>query len=91
MVSNGQQTQCYQQLLGDDATNSQKKALSIEQWVTKDTPPMFIVHAKDDPIASVDDSIALDEQLKKQGVKQSLTLFNEGGHGWGMGKTGTAI
>lgn len=66
MVSNGQQTQCYQQLLGDNATNSQKKALSIEQWVTKDTPPMFIVHAKDDPIASVDDSIALDNNLKSR-------------------------
>lgn len=90
MLSNGQQTQSYQQLLGDNATDSQRKALSIEQWVTKDTPPMFIAHAKDDPIASVDDSIALDEQLKKQGVKQSLTLFNEGRHGWGMGKAGTA-
>lgn len=90
MVSNGQQTQSYQQLLGDNATDSQKKALSIEQWVTKDTPPMFIAHATDDPIASVDDSIALDEQLKKQGIKQSLTLFDKGGHGWGMGKAGSA-
>lgn len=90
MVSDGHRTQSYKQLLGNNATDSQKQALSIERQVNKDTPPMFIAHAKDDPIASVNDSIALDEQLKKQGIKQLLTLFNEGGHGWGMGKAGTA-
>lgn len=90
MLSNGHQTQTYKKLLGDNPTKSQEIALSIEQWVTQDTPPMFIAHAKDDPIASVDDSITLDEQLKKHHVKQLLTLFNEGGHGWGLGKAGTA-
>ena len=89
MVSNGNQTQTYKQLSGNNPTLMQEKALSVEQWVNQDTPPMFIAHAKDDPIASVDDSITLDEQLKKHHIKQLLTLFNSGGHGWGLGQTGT--
>ncbi|WP_296405893.1 alpha/beta hydrolase [Psychrobacter sp.] len=89
MESGGQRTQTYKQLIGDNHSLDLEKSLSIEQWVTRDTPPMFIAHAKDDPIASVDDSIALDEQLKKHHVKHTLVLFKEGGHGWGLGKAGT--
>lgn len=89
MVGPGRTASFYRILLDKDANPFQKRLLSIEQLVSQDTPPMFIACAKDDPVVPVYDSIALDEALKKQGIKESLTLFNNGGHGWGLGQPGT--
>lgn len=81
-------TRSHKNLLGEHPTVEQEKAISIEQWVNSSTPPTFIAHANDDPIANVDKSILLDQNLKKAGVKQELHIFGTGGHGWGLGKPG---
>lgn len=90
MLPEKNHTHSYKTLLGKQATEAEEIALSVEQWVTPQTPPMFIAHAKDDPIANVDKSILLDKKLRQAGVKENLTLFENGGHGWGMGKKGTS-
>ena len=89
MVSYPHHSQSFKQLLGSHSTPDEQKSLSIEQLVNKETPPMFIAHAKDDPIAPVADSIVLDDKLKQSNIAQSLTLFDKGGHGWGLGKPNT--
>ncbi len=89
MVNQPNHTQAFKHLLGKQPTIAEEHALSIEQLVTNDTPPVFIAHAKDDPIAPVADSMVLDDKLKQAGVPQSLTLFETGGHGWGLGKKET--
>ncbi|MDA1054873.1 MAG: alpha/beta hydrolase [Planctomycetota bacterium] len=54
--------------------------------VTKDTPPMFFVHAFDDPITPFS-SIVLFTELKKAGVAGELHVYSAGGHGYGLRQT----
>jgi acetyl esterase/lipase len=53
--------------------------------VTKDSPPMFFVHATDDGVSS-ENSVVLYSALKKAGVPAELHLYASGGHGFGMRK-----
>ena len=71
-------------------TNPDEKLIALysnDEQVTRDTPPTFLVHAKDDGV-KVANSIQFADQLKKAGVKYSLLLFEKGGHGFGMGVNG---
>lgn len=51
--------------------------------VTKDTPPMFLIHAFDDPVTA-NNSLALAVELKKSGVPTELHIYDAGGHGYGL-------
>lgn len=51
--------------------------------VTKDTPPMFLIHAIDDPVTA-NNSLALAVELKKAGVSTELHIYDAGGHGYGL-------
>lgn len=51
--------------------------------VTKNTPPMFLVHAIDDPVTA-NNSLALAVELKKAGVPTELHIYDAGGHGYGL-------
>ena len=51
--------------------------------VTKDTPPMFLVHAIDDPVTA-NNSLELAVELKKAGVSTELHIYDAGGHGYGL-------
>ena len=51
--------------------------------VTKDTPPMFLIHAFDDPVTA-NNSLALAVELKKAGVPTELHIYDAGGHGYGL-------
>jgi acetyl esterase/lipase len=57
---------------------------------TKDTPPMFLVHAFDDGV-DCRNSILLAAALKAIGVSCELHLYATGGHGYGMRDTGHPI
>ncbi len=54
--------------------------------VTESTPPMFLVHAFDDPVTPLS-SLLLFEQLKRKGVRSELHIYNRGGHGYGLRRT----
>lgn len=61
-------------------------ALKREYVVRKDSPPMFFVHASDDPVSS-ENSVALYSALEKNNVPAELHLYSSGGHGFGMNKS----
>lgn len=63
--------------------------LKPEFDIHKGTPPMFLVHASDDPLTS-EGSVALYRALKKNGVSAEMHLYATGGHGFGM-KKGHAV
>lgn len=65
------------------------EAYSAEKHVTKATPPTFIVHAADDPIAKVGHSLLMFSALREHGVAAELHVFESGGHGWTLGRPGT--
>lgn len=66
-----------------------EQAYSPELHVDASTPPMFLVHCLDDPIASPGHSQVLFEALQAQGITAELRLFDTGGHSWGLGRPGT--
>jgi acetyl esterase/lipase len=73
----------YQNLLGKNATPEKIREYSNETQVTPQTPPTFLVHAKDDGV-KVENSLVFAEALKKNGVPVDMYLYESGGHGYGM-------
>ena len=69
-------------LLGPRPTPENIEAFSNEQQVNQDTPPAFLIHAGDDPLVSVENSIAYYEALRHHNVAAELHLYPEGGHGF---------
>ncbi len=67
-------------LLGDRPSKQLIDRFSIERQVTRATPPAFIVHALDDKVVSVRNSLMLAQALLEQGVSASLHVFPGGGH-----------
>ena len=57
---------------------------------TKNTPPMFLAHAFDDPV-DVRNSLFLGSELKALGVSCELHIYATGGHGYGMRDTGHPV
>jgi acetyl esterase/lipase len=52
-----------------------------------DAPPLFLVHADDDPtLAPLDHSVRLYAAWKKAKVPAELHIYSRGGHGFGMRK-----
>jgi acetyl esterase/lipase len=55
--------------------------------VTKETPPMFLLQAEDDPVDTVKNSLVYYYALKKAGVPVEMHLYAQGGHGFGLRRT----
>jgi acetyl esterase/lipase len=66
-------------------------AYSVQLHVSGNTPPVFLAHAVDDPIASVNHSRLMADALLREHVPFELHLFERGGHGWGLGAAGTPV
>jgi acetyl esterase/lipase len=58
--------------------------------VDSSTPPMFLVHAQDDPV-SVANSILIFQELRKAKIPAELHVYASGGHGYGMRNTGHPV
>jgi len=71
-------------LLSPDTTASLINYYSNELQVNAQTPPAFLVHAKDDKAVPIDNSEMYLDQLKKFGVPGELYVYEKGGHGFGM-------
>jgi acetyl esterase/lipase len=52
------------------------------------TPPLFIVHASDDPVSEVEHSVTFYLAMKRAGVSAELHVYATGGHGFGVRKVG---
>lgn len=69
-----------------------KPAVAIEQAhspnfnVPEDAPPFFILHAEDDEVVPVENSILLRAALKVRHIPVETHLFEHGGHGFGLRK-----
>ena len=60
-------------------------ALSPQKHVTRDTPPMFIVHGTNDRLVPLKNSLLLYEACLKAGVPVEMHILENGPHGFGMG------
>ncbi|MGI8970145.1 MAG: alpha/beta hydrolase [Dehalococcoidia bacterium] len=48
------------------------------------TPPFFLVHASDDCVARVENSVVMFLTLKRAGISAELHVYAAGGHGFGV-------
>jgi len=74
-------------LLGKNPSKEDMVAASTERRITKDTPPLFIVHNQFDPVTS-QNSLLLALAATKAKVPCELHLYPANAHGFGMGKPG---
>lgn len=77
-------------LLGDNPDKSLVESLSNEKQVTSDTPPTFLVHANDDKAVPPENSIFFYLALRKAKIPAEMHIYENGGHGFGLGKKGSA-
>jgi acetyl esterase/lipase len=71
-------------LIGRDPSAETTQLYSNELQVSKETPPTFLVHAKDDGGVKYQNSTAFYDALKRNDVKTDIYLFEKGGHGFGL-------
>jgi acetyl esterase/lipase len=69
-------------LLGVEPSDAQVRFFSNELQVTRDTPPTLLLHAADDRLVDVDNSIVFFEALRHAGVPVEARLFQKGQHGF---------
>jgi acetyl esterase/lipase len=74
----------FQQLLGKGVRQDSLNLFSIEKRVTAKTPPLWLLHCKDDDGVPYQNSELLYNVIKKRKPASRLLLFNKGGHGFGM-------
>jgi acetyl esterase/lipase len=71
-------------LIGPNPAPELVAHLSVEQQVTKTTPPTFIVHTMQDKSVPVENTIMFYEALVRAGVPAEMHLYELGTHGSGL-------
>ena len=71
-------------LLGPNAPDALVQMRSPEQHITAQTPPSFVVHAFDDGLVPVENSLAWIEHARATKASVEAHLFAQGGHGFGL-------
>ncbi|AXF59020.1 alpha/beta hydrolase [Leclercia sp. W6] len=72
------------ELIGDNPGEELIHRYSLEERVTRDAPPTFLLHAADDPAVKVENSLAMFSALRRVGVPVEMHLFERGKHGFGI-------
>ncbi|CAN5274037.1 alpha/beta hydrolase [soil metagenome] len=72
------------ELLGAAPTPEQIRTHSLEEMDWTGAPPVWLIHAIDDPTVAVENSLQLVSALRRARVPAEAHLFEEGGHGFGV-------
>ena len=71
-------------LLGKHPSKELVERYSNEKQVQPETPPTFIVHAADDKVVPVENSLQFYRSLMKAEVPAELHVYPKGGHGFSL-------
>lgn len=71
-------------LLGENPSPGREAAWSPDQIVPTDAPPHFLLHAEDDLVVPVENTLRMRVALKARKVPVETHLFEAGGHGFGL-------
>ena len=69
-------------LLGKTPSQEKISDFSNELQVTSRTPPSFLIHADDDKMVPVENSIRFYRELKKFSIPAGMHIYPEGDHGF---------
>lgn len=78
-----------QNLIGQSAPEDQISLYSNEKQVNRNTPPIFLLHAQDDAVVPVKNSLMIYETMASAGGKVEMHLYQSGGHGFGLNNKAT--
>ncbi len=78
-------------LLGENPSQDLVEKYSNERQITDNTPPAFLAHAMDDKGVSVENSINYALGLRKHHIPCELHIYQNGGHGFGIGTKGDTV
>ncbi|MFK7852107.1 MAG: alpha/beta hydrolase [Akkermansiaceae bacterium] len=68
-------------LLGKHPSKEMVRLFSAELQVTKETPPVFLAHAKDDSVVPIENSQIFHKAMKENEVNSKLMELPSGNHG----------
>jgi acetyl esterase/lipase len=71
-------------LIGKNPSPQNIQEYSNELQVTAQTPPSFLIHAQDDDVVKVENSILFFEALNRNHVPAEMHIYTKGGHGFGL-------
>lgn len=93
VISMGEDTHSISKhsLLGIKPTDFEIADKSVENIVDENYPPVFFMHCKDDHSVPVSNSLRFDAALTEKGVKHEMKLYDNGGHGVGLGEDTDAV
>ncbi len=72
--------------MGKNPDDKLVQSLCNHKQVTRDTPPTFLFHTKNDAVVPVQNSELFAAACKKAGVEARLSIYPDGPHGVGLGK-----
>lgn len=72
------------QLIGQNPPQQKITEYSNELQVNAQTPPTYLVHARDDSEVKVANTLEFEKALERNGVPHGTYLFEHGGHGFGL-------
>ncbi len=72
-------------LLGDNPPAERIDRLSPELQVSKNTPPVFLVHTAEDRGVPLENSLQLFQAIRAAGGSAELHFYEKGPHGFGLG------
>lgn len=76
-------------LLGDTPSQADLQRFSGQLAVTDETPPTFLMHAADDEVVPVANSIRFFEALQARKIPAQMMIYPRGGHGFGLNNATT--
>lgn len=77
-------------LLGLSPRKNMIDQFSAENLVHKKSPKTFLVHATDDRAVVVENSLRYYSSLKQHDIPVEMHIYEQGGHGFGMGRSNTS-
>ena len=72
-------------LIGKNASQKLIDYYSNDLQVSSQTPKTFLLHATDDKVVPVANSLLFYQALERNGVAVEMHIYPEGGHGFGLG------
>ncbi len=74
----------FYNLLGENLSDADYEALSLEKRVGKDTPPAFIWHTYQDGAVPVENSLSFAMAMREQEIPFELHIYPKGEHGYSL-------
>ncbi|QUG73876.1 alpha/beta hydrolase fold domain-containing protein [Erwinia sp. E602] len=82
-------TNTHLMMVGNHPTAAEEASWSVQNYVTRAYPPLFIAQAEDDPTSDPENSVIMTDTCRRVGVPVQQIQLSRGGHGFGLGKAGT--